>query len=320
MEESKYLVSAIVSVYNCERFIKGCLDDLLNQTIADKVEIIIINSGSQQNEESIIKEYQMKYPNISYIKTDRETLYQAWNRGIKLAKGKYITNANADDRHRTDAFEIMTRALDIDSTLDIVYADDFVTERENETFNHNNFTSKTNQGEFSIERLMYHCFLGPHPMWRKTIHDRYGYFDESLQVIGDYEFWLRIAEGCKFKYIKDHLGLYLMSPKSVAHKNPRLTLMEEEQVLEKYRDRIKDNEELRAKIRGSFSQRWNNAGRIYVLQGDLNSARASFVRSMQYKGFNISSIFGMIITFFPKGVINTLVLVKRFVWNGLRVL
>src|SRR4030095_12712663 len=217
MKERKFLVSAIVSVYNCERFIKGCLDDLLSQTIADKVEIVVVNSGSQQNEESVIEEYRTKHPNILYIRTSRETLYQAWNRGIKLAKGKYITNANADDRHRKDAFEIMVNALETDSTLDVVYADDFVTEKENETFDHHTFAGQQNRDEFDIEILRCRCFLGPHPMWRKTIHDRYGYFDESLQFIGDYEFWLRIAEGCKFKHIKDYLGLYLMSVQSVEH-------------------------------------------------------------------------------------------------------
>src|SRR3972149_11679791 len=89
--EKYYIVSAIVSVYNCERFIRGCLEDLEAQTIADRVEIICVNSGSQQNEEAIIKEFQEKYDNIVYIKTtERETLYRAWNRGIKIARGKYI--------------------------------------------------------------------------------------------------------------------------------------------------------------------------------------------------------------------------------------
>src|SRR3990167_2240646 len=93
--EKYYIVSAIVSVYNCERFIRGCLEDLEQQTIADKLEIVVVNSGSRQNEEPIIKEFQAKYDNIVYIKTEeRETIYQAWNRGIKASSGKYITNAN----------------------------------------------------------------------------------------------------------------------------------------------------------------------------------------------------------------------------------
>ncbi len=59
-----YLVSAIVSTYNSEKFLTGCLEDLERQTIADKLEIIVVNSGSQQNEETIVKEFQQKYDNI----------------------------------------------------------------------------------------------------------------------------------------------------------------------------------------------------------------------------------------------------------------
>ena len=90
-----------------------CLEDIGQQTIADKLEIIVVNSGFQQNEEPIIKRFQEKYDNIVYIKTEnRETLYQAWNRGIKAASGRCITNANSDGRHRKSAFETMVCKLD----------------------------------------------------------------------------------------------------------------------------------------------------------------------------------------------------------------
>ena len=111
-KQYKYLVSAIVSTYNSEKHIRGCLEDLENQTIADRLEIVVVNSGSQQNEEAIVKEFQKKYNNIKYIKTERrETIYKAWNRAIKAASGEYITNANTDDRRRQDALEIMAKAL-----------------------------------------------------------------------------------------------------------------------------------------------------------------------------------------------------------------
>ena len=47
LKQNRYLVSAIVSTYNSEKFIRGCLEDLENQTIADKLEIIVVNSGSR---------------------------------------------------------------------------------------------------------------------------------------------------------------------------------------------------------------------------------------------------------------------------------
>ncbi len=87
----QYLVSAIVSTYNSEKYLCGCLEDLTTQTISDHLEIIVVNSGSEQNEETIVKEFQEKYSNIKYIKTEnRESVYAAWNLSIKAASGNIL--------------------------------------------------------------------------------------------------------------------------------------------------------------------------------------------------------------------------------------
>lgn len=127
-------MSAIISTYNSERFIKGCIEDLINQTLYknDELEIIVIDSGSEQNEQNIVAEYVNGYKNISYHRTEKETIYQAWNRGIKLARGKYLTNANADDRHVPDCFEKMVSIFDSTNDYDVVYADVYQTDIEND--------------------------------------------------------------------------------------------------------------------------------------------------------------------------------------------
>src|ERR1700728_2286412 len=99
-------VSVLVSTYNAEKYIRACLADLEAQTIAGQIEIIVIDSGSQQNERAIVEEFQTRYSNIRYVRTDSEPLYAAWNRGIQLARANYITNANSDDAHRADALEL----------------------------------------------------------------------------------------------------------------------------------------------------------------------------------------------------------------------
>ena len=106
------LVSVIVSTYNAERFLRGKLEDLEAQSIADDLEIIVIDSGSQQDERSIVEQFQGRYQNIRYLRTEqRETVYQAWNRGIRQATGEFVTNANTDDRMRHDGIETLVRAL-----------------------------------------------------------------------------------------------------------------------------------------------------------------------------------------------------------------
>ena len=234
--DEKYLVSAIVSTYNAERFIRGCIEDLEAQTIADKLEIVVVNSGSGQNEEGIIKELQNKYPNIHYLKTEqRETVYAAWNRGIRAASGKYITNANTDDRHRKDAFQVMVKTLESFPAVALIYADLIITETENESFDTcspvGNFSWLNWNRKDLLERG---CFMGPQPMWRKSVHDEYGFFDDSFVTSGDYEFWLRISQTNTFLHIPVQLGLYLRSPHSIEHSNREIQRNENEKIRNLY--------------------------------------------------------------------------------------
>lgn len=208
-----FTVSAIVSTYNSEMFIRGCLEDLVEQTLYRKgqMEIIIVDTGSEQKEGAIVREFQDKYGrnNIRYIRTeDRKTLYEAWNTGIKEARGKYITNANTDDRHRFDALEIMSDYLDRNQDIALVYADQLITTIPNETFSDTKANLRWNWPEFSYEELETRCIIGPQPVWRKELHNKYGYFRGDFKSAGDYEFWLRIGKYEKIRLIPELLGLY----------------------------------------------------------------------------------------------------------------
>ena len=214
---SDYLISAIVSTYNSEEFIRGCLEDLENQTIADKLEIIVVNSGSEQNEESIVKEFQKRYGNIVYIKTEREGLYSAWNRAIKVASGQFLTNANTDDRHRKNAFEVMVSTLLSNSDVALVYGDQIVTDTPNPTFENNHVIEIAKRAEFSRQRLLFGCCVGSQPMWRKSLHDEFGGFDETLTCAADWDFWLKAAQKHNFKRIPESLGLYYRNENGIEH-------------------------------------------------------------------------------------------------------
>jgi len=235
------LVSAIVSTYNAERYIKGCLDDLLSQSISNQIEIIVVDSGSQQNEAAIVKTYQSRHPNIQYIRTEeRETVYGAWNRGIKEARGKYITNANTDDRHKRDAFQTMAGILEQQPGIALVYADCLITENENETFEQCSPVGAFKWLDWDREQLLVRgCFMGPQPMWRRSLHDEYGYFDPELVTSGDYEFWLRVSQTNNFFHIPQFLGLYLRSPQSIEHSNREAHANENKKILNLYRKAAK---------------------------------------------------------------------------------
>ncbi len=232
-------LSAIVSTYNSERFIRGCIEDLENQTIADRLEIIVVNSGSEQNEEKIVKEIQETYSNIKYIKTEkRETVYSAWNRGIKAAAGKYITNANADDRHRRDALEIMVRGLEENHEIGAVYADTLITDKENETFEDNTAKHYFSRPNFSLRQMLLFSFFGPQPMWRRSVHQKIGYFDANLSVAGDYDFFIRLSREFGAQRIAEILGLYTRRSGSIENSNRGKCVSETLRVLKHYRNII----------------------------------------------------------------------------------
>ena len=211
------LVSAIVSTYNSETFIRGCLEDLENQTIADKLEIIVVNSGSEQNEESIVKEFQEKYGNIVYIKTEREGLYSAWNRAIKAASGQFLTSANTDDRHHRDALEVMANTLLKNTDVALVYGNQIITDTPNPSFKNHHVIEMAKRPEFSRQRLLFGCCVGSQPMWRKSLHSEFGGFDETLVCAADWDFWLKIAQKHSFKHIDEFMGLYYRNENGIEH-------------------------------------------------------------------------------------------------------
>jgi glycosyltransferase involved in cell wall biosynthesis len=216
---SKYAVSAIVSVYNCRLFMRGCLEDLVGQSLYRKglLEIIVINSASTQSEDAIITEFMRTHRHITYIKTDsRETVYQAWNRGIRVARGRYITSANADDRHQSGALEILSGALDRDPGAVLAYADSIVTDTPNQTFDRCTPVGYLRWPDHDPAQLMRYCYIGPQPVWRKSVHEQAGYFSPHYRVAGDYEFWLRLASRGTFIHIPELLGLYYLSARTMS--------------------------------------------------------------------------------------------------------
>ena len=100
-------VSVIVPAYNVEKYIDKCLYSLVNQTLKE-LEIIVVNDGSPDNSELIIKNYCAKYPNkIRYLKKANGGLSDARNYGIKYATGEYLAFVDADDYVELNSYEEM---------------------------------------------------------------------------------------------------------------------------------------------------------------------------------------------------------------------
>ncbi len=236
-------VSAVVSCYNSEKFLRGRLEDLLGQTLyrQGELEIVVVNAGSKQGERYIIREF---LGCITYIETLHETIYPSWNRGALIAKGDYLTNANADDRLRSDALETLARALDDNPDVGLVYADAYVTSTPNARWGEACTVSdkppyfgRLAWPEFDKALLLQGYYGGPNPMWRKVLHQQFGYFDESYQLAGDFEFALRLAaNGVQFQHVAEVLGLFYDDGLGI--NNPEYSGMEARRAILRWRPYI----------------------------------------------------------------------------------
>ena len=131
------LISIIVSVYNTEKYLRRCLDSLVNQTFND-IEIIIVNDASQGNCKEIIEEYQKKDNRIKYIK-HKENMGDGAARmtGLKEAKGYSVLFADGDDYMSLDLIEIAISEM-IKNNVDIVCYNFFIVREENNKIEFNN--------------------------------------------------------------------------------------------------------------------------------------------------------------------------------------
>lgn len=235
--KNEILVSVIVSTYNSERFIKGRIEDLLSQTIAKKTEIIIVNSGSLQNEDEIVAPYLSAHSNIKYVKTkERETIYKAWNRGIKLSRGEFITNANTDDRLKRDGLEKLSSALINNPDAALVYADQFITNIPDRNYEYiaNNGKAKLHVcPDYNYFHELDRCLVFSQPMWRSSLHFKDNlWFDEKYEISGDYEFQLKVSQKYNLLHIPEPLGVFYLSPKkeNKSHSNIEQVIDEREEI------------------------------------------------------------------------------------------
>ncbi len=108
-------VSIIVPIYNTSKYLKTCIDSFINQTEKD-IEIILINDGSTDDREAIIKKYKDK--RIKYISKKNEGIGKTRNLGIKEAKGEYLMFIDSDDYIDSNCVEVMYKnAIDNDADL-----------------------------------------------------------------------------------------------------------------------------------------------------------------------------------------------------------
>lgn len=105
------VLSLLIPIYNVERYLRECLDSAVAQTLKD-IEIICINDGSTDNSPAIIREYMQRDARVKMIDKANSGYGDSMNRGLEMARGKYVGILESDDFMAPDALEKLVLAAE----------------------------------------------------------------------------------------------------------------------------------------------------------------------------------------------------------------
>jgi len=119
-------VSVIIPVYNIEKYLRECIDSVVNQTLKE-IQIILVDDGSTDNSGNICKEYAKKYSTVEYYYKKNGGSASARNMGLDYAVGEYVGFMDSDDWVEPDMFEKMYYKA-IEENVDIIFCRTFENE------------------------------------------------------------------------------------------------------------------------------------------------------------------------------------------------
>jgi glycosyltransferase involved in cell wall biosynthesis len=206
MKNTNIVVSTITSCYKGKKYLKTFLENLPKQSFFNQLEIVLAHNEPDNEELEWVKNFQKKYPqHLKHIIFEKVTpLGTSWNTCINNASGNLLTIWNIDDTRTTNSIEVQAQELINNNTIDIVYGD-YATVK---TFGSTNSTLIKHEHipESEFTRSM---IWGPFFMFRKSIIEKAGYFDEQFKSALDLDFTIRLALHGKAKHVKQNLGYFL---------------------------------------------------------------------------------------------------------------
>ena len=100
------MISVIVPIYKVEKYLRGCVDSILNQTYGD-FELLLVDDGSPDGCPQICDEYAQRDPRVRVIHKQNGGLISARNTGILAARGSYICILDGDDQALSDMLQFI---------------------------------------------------------------------------------------------------------------------------------------------------------------------------------------------------------------------
>lgn len=200
------LVSIIIPAYNAESFIQETLFSIVQQTY-QKIEIIVVDDGSKDNTNNLIKSFALSDSRITVMSQSNSGVSAARNLGIEKSKGEFIAFIDADDIYSPCAIEKLTSTmLQADDSVGVVYG--WTARIDEKTSLTGKFTTPQSSGNI-YQEILRNDFVASATLVRKKCIDRVGNFNCSMRFgCEDWDFYLRLSEHYLYKAIPEFIYGY----------------------------------------------------------------------------------------------------------------
>lgn len=188
--------SVVIPSYRQGHFIQRTIDSILSQAVS--FDLLVIDGGSQDETLNILSSYDSR---IRWISEPDKGQADAVNKGISISTGEIIAWLNSDDIYFPRALEKVEAVFARYPDVQVVYGNaDWIDEHDN--------TLKSFPAEpWRYQRLKETCFLcQPAVFFRRSLVEKYGGLDQTLQYCMDYELWLRYGQHVDFYYLPEKLA------------------------------------------------------------------------------------------------------------------
>lgn len=174
--------SIIICTYNSAQRLPKTLDSILAQTSND-YEVVIIDGASTDGTVDVLKKYAEKFARKPrWISEKDRGIYDAMNKGVKMASGEFLSVIGAGDWLEKDALEKASDFIEKNPQADAVFGKTRIWESDLKTSRIVQTTS-----EMLAEYPMQH----PSLFYKKTLHEKFGLYDENYKIVADYVFCLK---------------------------------------------------------------------------------------------------------------------------------
>jgi glycosyltransferase involved in cell wall biosynthesis len=186
-------VSIITVCFNSAATIEDTIRSVISQNYKD-IEYIVVDGGSSDGTLDIINKYKN---NISKVISEPDNgIYDAMNKGLRLSTGDIVATLNGDDVYAEKATVGRMAEFIQNNSLDAAYGDLIYVDRRNS----NRVRRFWKAGRYK-RKAFYYGWVVPHPTFfcRRGIYEKFGYFNDTLQIAADFELMLRLIEKHRIK-------------------------------------------------------------------------------------------------------------------------